>query len=242
MLMQSRAAVRPTDNTNAANNSVRPNSSDKDQRKNSFDKKMHSLDAADSIWVIANKIRPLQPTSYIPEPLVVPAVAMRQPISGDERRLRQDTATALEEMFAAAQKDGVSLKLLSGYRSYAFQNALYNRYVSIQGQATADLESARPGHSEHQTGLAADIGGISNTACDIEACFTDTIEGKWIAENAYVYGFVIRYPQNKTAITGYIFEPWHVRFVGSELAYELQASSVQTLEEYFNLPASANYN
>jgi D-alanyl-D-alanine carboxypeptidase len=166
---------------------------------------------------------------------------MRANITGDERQLRSVAAAALETMFAAAAKEGISLTLQSGYRSYELQTSVYNRYVSRQGKAVADSQSARPGYSEHQTGLGADIGTATGN-CNVETCFAETKEGIWLASNAPSFGFVIRYPEGKTAVTGYIYEPWHIRYVGSELAQKQKASQSTTLEEYLGLEAAPDYN
>ena len=148
-------------------------------------------------------------------------------------RLRKEAATALEQMAAEAKKDGINLMLASGYRSYQLQVSVYNANVQKYGQAGADKQSARPGTSEHQTGLAADIGSTSRQ-CEIEQCFGDLPEGKWLSANAYKYGFILRYPADKQAVTGYEYEPWHYRYIGTELATELHKQSVTTLEEFFS--------
>ena len=137
---------------------------------------------------------------------------------------------AWNAMVAAAKKDGISLWIISGYRSYDTQEAIYNRYVNDNGQEEADTYSARPGHSEHQTGLAFDINEISYS-------FGETAAGKWVAENAAQYGFIIRYPQSKQHITGYIYEPWHLRYLGTELAMDVYESGL-CLEEYLNIDSA----
>lgn len=144
-------------------------------------------------------------------------------------------------MFAAAAADGVILNLQSGYRSYNLQTSVYNRWVAQKGQAVADTESARPGHSEHQTGLAADVGGVTRPACNVEQCFADTSEGKWVAAHAHEYGFVIRYSLGQDGVTGYTYEPWHLRYVGPELARQVQAEGAKTLEAFFGLGAAGSY-
>ena len=207
----------------------------------SFDKSKYSLTDPTSIWVIANKQHPLNPKTYAPSDLVVPTIPLRSTITSTEKQVRQPMATALESMVAAAKSEGLGLNLQSGYRSYSFQVSLYNRYVQQQGQAVADSQSARPGYSEHQTGLAADLGSVSHPECDVEACFGTTPEGKWLAANAYKYGFIIRYPQNMQNITGYIYEPWHVRYIGVDLATEMHNTNVQTLEQFFGTGAAADY-
>ncbi len=197
-----------------------------------FDKSAHSTTNPASIWVIVNKQRAINPTDYAPNDLTAPNVAQRVP--GDRSMmLRSPAAKALEQLFAAAKQDGVSLMLASGYRSYNDQVSVYSNYVKTQGQAAADTFSARPGHSEHQTGLAADVEPI-NRKCEVEKCFGDMVEGKWLAANAYKYGFIIRYPADKTDVTGYDYEPWHIRYIGPELAAEMKSKNITTLEEFFN--------
>lgn len=205
-----------------------------------FNKTANSLSDPGSIWIVVNKQRPIQPKTYIPE-LVVPDITLRSNITGDERQTRPDTAAALKQMATAAKTDGITLTLESGYRSYTFQVNLYNRYVQQQGQSVADTQSARPGFSEHQTGLAADLGGVTKPNCNVEQCFADTPEGKWLAADAYMFGFIIRYPQGKDSVTGYEYEPWHVRYVGTALSKEMHDTGDQTLEEFFGLPNAPTY-
>ncbi|MBQ2252803.1 MAG: M15 family metallopeptidase [Clostridia bacterium] len=139
----------------------------------------------------------------------------------------QTALNHLWEMFAAAKKDGISLWICSDYRSWADQNYIYNGYVARDGQAAADRYSARPGHSEHQTGLAFDLNTTKNS-------FADTPEAKWIEKNCYKYGFILRYPKGKESATGYRYEPWHVRFVGRKNAEKIQKSGL-CLEEYLGI-------
>ena len=147
--------------------------------------------------------------------------------------LTAEFSTAFAKMQAAAKQDKMTLGICSGYRSYSYQATLYNNYVARDGKAAADTYSARPGHSEHQTGLAADI----NYAGD---SFNNTPEAKWLAENCYKYGFIIRYPKGKESITGYKYEGWHVRYLGEELA-KLVYDSGLTLEEYFAIDSKYSY-
>ena len=134
---------------------------------------------------------------------------------------------ALTEMEIAAAEDGISLFIVSGFRSYDDQDVIYNRYVSQDGKAEADRYSARPGHSEHQTGYAFDLNSL-------EEYFADTPEGIWLAENCHKYGFIIRYPKGKEHITGYMYEPWHVRYLGVDIATSVYESGL-TLEEYLGI-------
>jgi len=206
-----------------------------------FNKTQYSISDPSSIWLVVNKQRPLNPQDYAPQDLVTPNVPLRSNITSTEKYVRADMATALETMVKAADVEGAHLNLQSGYRSYAFQVSLYNSYVAQSGQASADTDSARPGFSEHQSGLAADLGGTSQPSCDVAQCFGTTLEGKWLAANAYKYGFIIRYPEGKQAVTGYIYEPWHVRYVGIPLATEMHKQGIATLEEFFGLPAAPDY-
>lgn len=136
---------------------------------------------------------------------------------------------AWQEMKSDASALGLKLWIQSGYRGYYYQRDLYNQYVNRKGKAAADKSSARPGHSEHQTGLAFDLNTITTS-------FKDTAEGKWVANNCYLYGYIIRYPEGKSDETGYIFEPWHIRYVGKELAKELYNNGTwRTMEEYFGI-------
>lgn len=134
---------------------------------------------------------------------------------------------AFDELVDAAAEEGLEIYLISGFRSYELQTSLYSRYVAEDGQAAADTYSARPGHSEHQSGLAIDVNSLSNS-------FADTPEGLWLAAHAHEYGFIIRYAEEKQAITGYIYEPWHIRFVGKPTAKAVYESGL-CLEEYFGL-------
>ncbi len=203
-----------------------------------FNKDKYSLNDPSSLWAIANKGRQL-PADYVPANLVNPNVPLRLDSSSPEMMLRQDAASALAQMFTAAQKDDLKLMLASGYRPYSQQVALYNRYVSQDGQAAADTYSAKPGHSEHQLGLAADVEPVSRI-CEVDQCFADTAEGKWVAANAYKSGFIIRYPKGKESQTGYEYEPWHVRYVGAALAAQIYKTDT-TLEQFFGLPYYDSY-
>lgn len=127
----------------------------------------------------------------------------------------------------AASNSGFDIQLISGYRSYETQRGLYNNYVATYGQAEADTFSARPGTSEHQTGLAMDVGWIDDS-------YGDTPSGKWLAQNCYKYGFIIRYPKGKESITGYKYEPWHIRYLGVDIAKDVYESGL-CLEEYLGV-------
>ena len=205
-----------------------------------FDKTQFSLDDPTSLWVVVNKQRPLDPTTYAPRDLRAPAIKLKGAATSEAMQMRGEAATALEALDTAAKNEGIKLALVSAYRSYNSQKTIYDSEVKGFGQAVADRESARPGHSEHQTGWAADL-GRADGKCEIEACFADTAEGQWLAANAYKYGFILRYAKDKTDVTGYVYEPWHLRYVGTDLAAEMHRTGTQTLEEFFDLPSAPNY-
>lgn len=146
--------------------------------------------------------------------------------------LEKNTIESFEEMEAAAAKDGISLYIASGFRNYYKQDNLFYNYYAQYGEE-AKRFSSLPGHSEHQTGLAVDIGGIDDYAW-IKSDFYNTEEYKWLEQNCYKYGFILRYPDNKEDITGYMFESWHYRYVGTKLSTHLYENNL-TLEEYFDI-------
>ena len=192
-----------------------------------FDRVAHSLDDPMSIWVVVNKLRPLTPQDFEPPDLVdVPVEYTNEPL------LRQEASDAVVAMFQAAfDEAGLELASNSAYRSYAAQENVYDG---------DDLTTARPGFSEHQTGLTIDIGPLSGE-CSLNECLAELPEGIWLRDNAWRFGFILRYPADKTAVTGYSFEPWHFRFVGVPLATEMHETGVVTLEEFFGLPAAPDY-
>ncbi len=143
--------------------------------------------------------------------------------------LTKETEAAFYKMQSAAKEDGLSLKIVSGFRSYQDQVIVYNKWVNRDGKSVADTYSARAGHSEHQSGLAMDLNWISSK-------FENSNEYKWLQANSYKYGFIMRYPKSKQEITGYIYEPWHYRYVGLELSKELYNNGNWiTLEEYLGI-------
>lgn len=196
-----------------------------------FDKNQYSLNVSSSLWVVVNKGRVL-PSNYVPAGLTM--------FGGSGINLRAEAASALQQLFNGATNAGLYLILSSAYRSYNTQVGLYNSYVSSYGQVSADTFSARAGHSEHQTGLAADLAPTSRQ-CELDVCFGNLPEGKWLAANAYKYGFIIRYPADKTSVTGYQYEPWHMRYVGTSLSNEMHKTNITTLEEFFGLQSFTSY-
>ncbi len=141
--------------------------------------------------------------------------------------LLNETKEAYEKLALAAASMGYTIPVVSGFRNYSTQERIYNNYISIYGQKETDTFSAKPGHSEHQSGLAMDVGKIDDD-------YGTTKEGTWLAENAHKYGFIIRYPKGKEHITGYKYEPWHIRYLGVETATAVYKSGL-TLEEYLKI-------
>ena len=203
-----------------------------------FDKAALSIDDPASLWVVVNKLRPL-PIDYQPGDLVN--------VGEGSGQLRAEAAAAIEAMFAQFQvESGLQMQSISAFRSYETQDSLYNGYKQRCGQESADQFSARAGHSEHQTGLAVDIAALPDDCplqecADDPTCFAGSPQGLWLAANAYNWGFVLRYPSDKTPVTGYEFEPWHYRYVGVALATEMHDTGITTLEEFFGLPAAPTY-
>lgn len=194
-----------------------------------FDKHANSLTNPASKWVIVNKQNPLNPKNYAP-----PLVPLNLP--GRAGEMRPDAAKALQQMFAAYHaQSGAQLSVVSPYRSYPSQISVYNGWVSRLGKAQADRQSARPGFSEHQTGLAVDI----DTAVD--EGFGKTPAGSWLRKNSWKFGFIVRYPEGQEKVTGYEYEPWHFRFLGVKLATEMHTTKATSLEAFFGYPPAPNY-
>jgi len=202
-----------------------------------FDKSAHSTDDPNSVWVVVNKARPLNPIDFTPPTLVYPDVTYvnRQP-------MRPEVAGALVAMFKAGKAEaGLDFSVQSAYRSFESQTRVYDDDVAHHGQAYADTDTARPGHSEHQTGLAVDISAVP-AKCSLDACFGTTSQGAWLRANSWRFGFILRYAETTAPITGFTYEPWHFRFVGVPLATELNAEKARTLEEFFGVPGGTEYH
>ncbi len=181
----------------------------------------------DSNLVLVNKDRKL-PDGYEPNDLVYPSIPLNGAVK-EKTRMRSEAAKALEKLFAGASADGYTLTAISAYRSYDRQVTLYNNYIATQGEEWTKAYSAFPGTSEHQTGLSIDVSSPAfGNALEVE--FAETAEGKWLAEHAHDYGFIIRYPENKQDITKYHYEPWHIRYIGKEYATYLYKNDL-ALEE-----------
>lgn len=179
--------------------------------------------------LLVNKEHEL-PKDYVPKDLVAPKVRFNANKGEEKTFLSETAAHALEQLFAGADADGIKLYGVSGYRSYQTQYGLYYRQIYRNGQTYADLYSARPGKSEHQTGMAIDL-SCASLGGTLVTRFASTPEGIWLAEHCTEYGFIIRYPEGKTEITGYAYEPWHIRYVGKSVAKYLKEKDI-TLDQY----------
>lgn len=181
-----------------------------------------------SIWAIVSKTHEIS-VDYIPDSLKIPDVSTRTDKSNEERSVRSDIELSLKKMFEDASIAKNLLMIGSGYRSANLQAVYFNSLAKSVGEEVANQSIARPGQSEHQTGLAVDISAVSRN-CYLDTCFATTNEGRWLADNSYKYGFILRYPEDKVDITGYQYEPWHFRYVGIDLATALHDSDL-TLDE-----------
>lgn len=183
---------------------------------------------AAGILILVNKTHPID-RDYKPDDLVkIKYYAADRSEAG--RYMRAEAADAFHQLVEKAAAEGVELKMTTAYRSYDFQKTLFDNYVKREGEAAANRYSARPGQSEHQTGLSVDVSSPS-VGYQLTGKYANTTEGKWLAEHAHEFGFIIRFPQGKEDITGYLYEPWHIRYVGKTTAKEIYESGV-TLEEY----------
>ena len=177
---------------------------------------MEETDMSDGYLIICNKYHKLK-DNYVPD-----LVSLSGYGGGQMERV---AAEHFKEMSNAAKKDGIKVYNVSGYRSFNTQKSLYNNYVNRDGKEKADTYSARAGTSEHQTGLATDINSVSSS-------FENTSAFKWLKVNAHKYGFILRYPKGKEFITGYMYEPWHFRYVGEDVAKVIYEKDI-TYEEYY---------
>ncbi|WP_252311525.1 D-alanyl-D-alanine carboxypeptidase family protein [Sinobaca sp. H24] len=172
-------------------------------------------------------------SDYEPEDLIQADIRYASPGDDPKNLIREPAAAPLEQLFADAESTGHELYAISGYRSYERQDIIFTQNAERDGEEQANTYSAKPGESEHQSGLAMDVSSRT-VGNQLNTDFGDTPEGRWIAENAHKYGFIVRYPEDKTDITGYQYEPWHLRYVGEELSEELYEENL-TLEEYYGL-------
>ena len=183
----------------------------------------------DDILVLVNKTHPVT-RDYEADDLVTVEHCDPNVGTKDTKKMRKTAADAIETLIAGAKEDGYDIVMRTGYRSYDYQDYLFNSYASKYGEAEANTYSARPGQSEHQTGWCCDVGVIGVALTD----FDYRPEAQWIAENSWKYGFILRYPADKTDITGYIYESWHIRYVGKDVAQYIYENDL-TLEEYLGI-------
>ncbi len=190
---------------------------------------------ASSITVVVTKHRPLDPVSYEPAGLV----AVSAVPGGAGQRMRAEAAAAMTRMYEAAKAAGSPFSILTAYRSYGFQQSVYGSAVRASGVAAADRRVARPGYSEHQTGLTADINDVPSHK--LKQTFGASAAGTWVREHGHEYGFIVSYPEGSEAVTGYFYEPWHIRYVGLAVSSDMHDTGAATLQEYFDVEASPGY-
>lgn len=167
-------------------------------------------DEIDLLYAMVTREQAIEPERYAPEDLVT--------VQGGPYQLRAEAAAAVEELLSAGEQEGHEwLVVTSGYRAYDVQAGTHQDWVGRVGEQRAAEVSAEPGHSEHQLGLAVDIGG----ACGLYDCLKDSEDGQWLADNAHRWGFIIRYPEGGEEVTGYAWEPWHLRYVGPRAAWSM---------------------
>ena len=193
-------------------------------RRDPFDSSRYSTTDPSSPWVVVNKSHPITPLDFRPDTDLVRGY-----------QVAAQVRIPLERLLAAGDARGFGFKIASAFRSYDYQASVYADTVAARGRDAADRVSARPGHSEHQTGLAVDLVTPETPACDFERCFADTPGGRWLSAHAWRFGFLVRYQPGIEAVTGYDPEPWHLRYVGRQLAVELREAGVRTLEEFFGI-------
>lgn len=176
-----------------------------------------------TFYTLVNKYNYLR-DDFVPNNLV----EMTTPYSKEGIYLVEEARDNFYKLVDKAKEEGLTIRAISAYRGYTYQKRLYDKYVEADGVNKADTYSARPGFSDHQTGLAIDV---DNTISSFEN-FTNTKEYQWMLDNSYKYGFILRYPSGKESITTYQFESWHYRYVGLKLAKKIKASNL-TFDEYF---------
>lgn len=211
------------------NTNVEENKKEQDAKKdkeNSTEEKVET----DNGYIVGQKL-PNKPT-YVKGVLIA---NKKYPLPKDYAPGEDPEArAAFDKMAADAKKAGFNITAFSSYRSYDYQKQLYQNYVNREGKDKADRYSARPGYSEHQTGLAFDVGEVERQDLWLEEEFGETEAGKWLMKNAHKYGFILRYPKGKENITGYMYESWHYRYLGVDLATKVKESGL-TLEEYLGI-------
>lgn len=196
--------------------------------ENLIERKYHIVQNPASLLTLVNKQNSLS-HDYIPKDMIIPNIIFSEEGYDPKKLMRREAAKALEQLFAKASKENIPLTGVSAYRSFDRQVEIFKQ--NILESPNANTASARPGESEHQTGLSIDVSSPSVNN-DLTQSFGDTMEGQWLAANAPLFGFIIRFPKGKEWITGYQYEPWHIRYVGTKAAKEITSEGL-TLEEYF---------
>lgn len=186
----------------------------------------------DNILLLVNKTHPLA-SSYVPDDMVTIERTIEGVGNAETRQLRKVAADAMNALIDGAADAGYAVKVRTAYRSYDYQKSLYEGYAARHGEEEANKWSAKPGESEHQTGMCADVSSPS-VDYGLTAAYGETAEGKWLANHAHEYGYIIRYLKGKEDITGYIYEPWHIRYVGVDAATEIYERGI-CLEEYLGV-------
>jgi zinc D-Ala-D-Ala carboxypeptidase len=195
------------------------------------------LDDPEREWVVVNKLRPYAPVDFGPASVVRPEGVRAL----EDATLRPAAAQALSDLVRAADRAGVGeIAMESAFRSYTTQQSTYRGHVGARGVAGADLVSARPGYSEHQSGLAVDVLPCDGSCGSIDDLAASP-QGEWVAAHAWEHGWIVRYTEGHTGVTGYNPEPWHLRYIGPELARAYHEGGFATLEEFFGLPPAPTY-
>lgn len=188
------------------------------------------FDPNDPNLVLVNKEEVVD-EDYAPEELVYIDESMRASDRAPQyQRMQPEAAAAFEELVNDAAADGMTIKVTTAYRPYSYQADLYYYYLAVKGEEWTQQYSAPPGTSEHQTGLAADV-SCESINYELDVSFGETAEGKWLAQHAHEYGYILRYQEDMEDITGYSYEPWHIRYVGKEAAEVITEKGI-TLEEF----------
>ena len=195
-----------------------------------------SISDPDSDWVLVNRRNPLSPIRFAPDDLVVPPMS-----DAAGQRLRADAAKALGAMASDVAADAGRIGIDTAFRSYATQDALYDKWLARRGRTWTDTWYARPGYSEHQTGLTVDLLPVGESNCSINDCIDETPQGRWLARNSWKYGYVLRYEKGYRSTVGLGFEPWHFRYVGTPLAAAYHDGGWHTLEAFLDEPGAPSY-
>lgn len=215
-----------TQNTSQSNTQNTSQNNTQENAQNNSASQAQNVNSNSNVTSKGYKIEVIDGATYI-EGLLIANKTYALPSTYNPGDLTDEVKAAFSRMQQDAKKEGLNIYISSGFRSYNTQVSVYNRYVKQDGQALADTYSSRPGHSEHQTGLCFDLNSIDDS-------FGYTPESAWVDKHAHEYGFIVRFPNGKDAYTGYQYEPWHLRYVGTEWAEKIYSSGL-SLEEYFGI-------